>query len=55
MNHIFNDIEMFMDQVAATAAKAEMTKKKKKKKNKDKGDIEMHFPLFQKRLHQWLH
>eukprot|EP00063_Salmo_salar_P047498 XP_014022333.1 PREDICTED: epidermal growth factor receptor kinase substrate 8-like protein 3 isoform X1 [Salmo salar] len=37
LNHIFNDIEMFMDQVAATAAKAEMTKKKKKKKNKDKG------------------
>ncbi|XP_038871282.1 epidermal growth factor receptor kinase substrate 8-like protein 3 [Salvelinus namaycush] len=37
LNHIFNDIEIFMGQVAATAAKAEMKKKKKKKKNKDKG------------------
>ncbi|XP_071017097.1 epidermal growth factor receptor kinase substrate 8-like protein 3 isoform X1 [Oncorhynchus clarkii lewisi] len=37
LNHIFNDIEMFMGQVAAIAAKAEMKKKKKKKKNKDKG------------------
>lgn len=45
---------MFMGQVAAIAAKAEMKKKKKKKKNKDKGDLEMYFPLFQKRLHQWL-
>ncbi|XP_041747321.2 epidermal growth factor receptor kinase substrate 8-like protein 3 [Coregonus clupeaformis] len=37
LNHIFNDIEIFMGQVAAAAAKAEMKKKKKKKKNKDKG------------------
>uniref|UniRef100_A0A4W5M6U8 EPS8 signaling adaptor L3 n=1 Tax=Hucho hucho TaxID=62062 RepID=A0A4W5M6U8_9TELE len=36
VNHIFNDIEVFMGQVAAAAAKAEK-KKKKKNKNKDKG------------------
>ncbi|KAK6319204.1 epidermal growth factor receptor kinase substrate 8-like protein 3 [Coregonus clupeaformis] len=35
VNHIFNDIEIFMGQVAAAAAKAEKKiKKKKKKKNK---------------------
>ncbi|XP_021424984.2 epidermal growth factor receptor kinase substrate 8-like protein 3 isoform X3 [Oncorhynchus mykiss] len=36
VNHIFNDIEIFMGKVAAAAAKAEK-KKNKKKKNKDKG------------------
>ncbi|XP_038866589.1 epidermal growth factor receptor kinase substrate 8-like protein 3 isoform X1 [Salvelinus namaycush] len=36
VNHVFNDIEIFMGQVAAAAAKAEK-KKKKMKKNKDKG------------------